>query len=318
MKYSLIIPVYNSELFLEKCLDSVLAQTFKDFEVILIDDGSSDNSLNVCKEYSQMDHRFRVFHQENSGVSVARNLGLKEAKGEYLVFLDSDDTISEGYLEEFDQYDSDCIIRGYTQYGAYNYGCIPKHVLYKGKSGILDYMKYGFGEYRSRGILSKAIRNHIIRDNEIRFDLNLRYGEDAIFFMQCYFKCNSIEEIPYTGYINFIREKQSENYKLKVHEYKYLLDRASAVYRNNNVNPDSCESWQYLKKTLYDTFNLCLWHSSFERAFIDSVTYVFSSAAKYMPFKSSIIKMRKKLGLLSIPWQILFKCFFRNKFEDAS
>lgn len=315
MKYSIIIPVYNSEASIDKCLESVLIQTFSDFEVIIIDDGSSDNSLNICEEYAEKDDRFRVFHQENRGVSAARNFGLREARGEYLVFLDSDDTISDSYLEEFARYDSDCIIRGYSQYGAYNYEYTPVYALYKNKNGVLDYMNSGFGEYRSRGILSKAIKNQIVRDNNIHFDLNLRYGEDAIFFMQCYFKCNSIEEIPYTGYINYIRENQSANYKLKVREYKYFLDTASAIYNENNVNLETCESWHYLKKTIYDTYNLCLWQSSFKRALIDSTSYVFSSAAKYMPFKSSIIVIRKKLGLLSIPWQILLKVFFCRIFE---
>lgn len=88
---SVIVPVYNVEKYLPHCIDSILAQTFTDFEVLLIDDGSTDNSGKICDEYAVKDSRIRVFHKKNGGVSSARNLGLEEAKGDYVIFLDSDD-----------------------------------------------------------------------------------------------------------------------------------------------------------------------------------------------------------------------------------
>lgn len=98
MKISIIIPCYNSERYLGACMDSVLAQTFTDYEVILIDDGSHDDTLSVANCYAQKDSRVRVFSQENAGVAAARNLGLAHAKGEWITFVDSDDLLPDDAL----------------------------------------------------------------------------------------------------------------------------------------------------------------------------------------------------------------------------
>ena len=98
-KISVIVPVYKVEKYLPECIESVLAQTFTDFELILVDDGSPDNSGTICDAYAARDPRIRVFHKENGGVSSARNLGLDHARGEWIAFVDSDDTVGEKYLE---------------------------------------------------------------------------------------------------------------------------------------------------------------------------------------------------------------------------
>lgn len=99
MRFSIIVPVYNVEKYLERCLDSIVNQTYRDFEVILVDDGSTDSSGNICDEYEQTYGFIKVIHQKNQGVSGARNTGLKHAKGEWIVFVDSDDWISVNMLE---------------------------------------------------------------------------------------------------------------------------------------------------------------------------------------------------------------------------
>ena len=90
-KISVIVPVYNVEKYLPRCIDSILSQTFTDFELLLIDDGSPDNCGKICDEYAAKDSRVRVFHKPNGGVSSARNLGLDNARGEWIAFIDSDD-----------------------------------------------------------------------------------------------------------------------------------------------------------------------------------------------------------------------------------
>ena len=100
-KISVIVPVYNTEKFLQRCIDSVLAQTYQDFELLLIDDGSKDSSDTICDEYAAQDTRVKVFHKENGGVSSARNVGLDNARGEWITFVDSDDYIEENYLQTF-------------------------------------------------------------------------------------------------------------------------------------------------------------------------------------------------------------------------
>ncbi len=98
-KISIIVPVYNVEKYLPQCLDSIINQTFKDFECICINDGSPDNSLAILKEYASKDSRIRIINQENKGLSISRNIGIKNSKGKYISFLDSDDWIAENCLE---------------------------------------------------------------------------------------------------------------------------------------------------------------------------------------------------------------------------
>ena len=99
LKISVIIPVYNAEQYLEECLNSIRNQTYKELEVILVDDGSTDNSGKICDKYTKVDNRFRVLHINNSGPSYARNIGLKEAQGEYITFVDADDWLATNTLE---------------------------------------------------------------------------------------------------------------------------------------------------------------------------------------------------------------------------
>ena len=98
-KISVIIPVYNTEKYLRQCLDTVVAQTLKDIEIILVDDGSTDDSLLICREYARKDDRIHVYHQENQGAGPARNYGIKVAKGQYFSFLDADDLFKLDMLE---------------------------------------------------------------------------------------------------------------------------------------------------------------------------------------------------------------------------
>ena len=97
---SVVIPVYNAEKYIHKCIDGILSQTYHNTEIILVDDGSADNSLSICKEYAQKDSRIRVFSKENGGVSSARNMGMDEATGCYLMFLDSDDWLENDTIEK--------------------------------------------------------------------------------------------------------------------------------------------------------------------------------------------------------------------------
>ena len=98
-KISIIIPAYNVEKYLSQCLDSILAQTFKDFECICVNDGSTDNTLTILREYANKDNRIKIINQKNSGSSVSRNNGIKQALGQYISFIDADDWVTENYLE---------------------------------------------------------------------------------------------------------------------------------------------------------------------------------------------------------------------------
>jgi len=115
---SLIIPVYNAEKTLDRCIESIQSQTFTDWEIILIDDGSQDKSADICDKYAISDTRIHVFHQKNGGVSSARNTGIRTAKGQYLMFIDSDDTIEVTFLADYiaaiQSMKADVVVGGYT------------------------------------------------------------------------------------------------------------------------------------------------------------------------------------------------------------
>ena len=117
---SIIVPVYNVERYLRRCIDSILKQTFRDFEVILINDGSTDNSRTICNEYKRLDTRINIINQKNGGLSSARNEGLKKANGEYIAFVDSDDYISNNMFMKMmklaNEYNCDIVSCGYRRF----------------------------------------------------------------------------------------------------------------------------------------------------------------------------------------------------------
>ena len=129
---SVIVPIYNVENYLRMCLDSIQNQTYKNFECLLINDGSPDNSAEICREYAAKDSRFRYFEKENGGVSSARNLGMKCANGDYITFVDPDDWLDPDYLEilylKMMEYDADVAIATYKKYSVSD-RCYYFHVL---------------------------------------------------------------------------------------------------------------------------------------------------------------------------------------------
>ena len=128
---SIIVPIYNVENYLRHCLDSIQNQTYQNFECLLINDGSPDNSAGICREYVSKDSRFRYFEKENGGVSSARNLGIERSKGQYITFIDSNDWVDSDYLEllymKINEYNADLAVLTYKQYSM-NDGCFYLHV----------------------------------------------------------------------------------------------------------------------------------------------------------------------------------------------
>ena len=137
---SIIVPVHNSEKYLKECLDSVISQTYQSLEIIAIDNGSSDNSLKILHEYCNKDPRIKIVIQENRGPGMSRNQGLKEAKGEYIFFIDSDDKIEKNFLQETLRFliTNKCdVVQGGICYLYEQYGLIPKLSKKKGDTELL-------------------------------------------------------------------------------------------------------------------------------------------------------------------------------------
>jgi glycosyltransferase involved in cell wall biosynthesis len=118
---SIIVPVYNAENYLNRCVDSILTQTFTDFEIILVNDGSSDNSGAICDEYALKDNRIKVIHKRNGGVSSARNIGIENSIGKWITFIDADDYIEAGFLNIPTEATEDLLIQNYQYFNEKEY-----------------------------------------------------------------------------------------------------------------------------------------------------------------------------------------------------
>ena len=187
---SIIIPVYKAEKYLHQCINSIQIQTYQDFELLLINDGSPDKSGEICNKYAKTDNRIRVFHTKNKGVSSARNKGIEESKGKWILFIDADDTITENFLNEIfkDIINNNPDIIYYSFNETNEHGAISKSVIHE----KANYNSSNFGQAlnQSKCILDmgvpwgKVFKNKIIQDNNIRFNSNSSISEDRLFTYQ--------------------------------------------------------------------------------------------------------------------------------------
>ena len=197
--FSIIIPVYNVAPYLRECLDSVLNQTFNDWETICVDDGSTDGSAAILDEYAARDHRFRVIHQANAGVSAARNKALGVAKGVYLGFIDADDCIADWWLGEAcllaKTYATDIIRMGFCQGKKYEKDSSNKVAIFHGE----NYTYWRWETYLREGW---TWRNFIRRQKScgIVFPVGIKICEDNVFMLRVSGKCDSCCEVDYKGY----------------------------------------------------------------------------------------------------------------------
>lgn len=211
---SVIVPVYKAETFLHRCVDSILAQTFHNFEVLLIDDGSPDNSCHICDEYAKKDSRVRVFHKKNGGVSSARNFALDIVAGEFLIFIDSDDWIDTMCLEDcircfknstidLLQFDSKIInLDGSIQYSRNLEDTILSNI---------DYVK---SNKFNVSVWGNVFRKSIINTFSVRFDETMKLGEDQKFVFNVMEHCSNIQSIT-TPYYNYFQNVGSTMHNTK-------------------------------------------------------------------------------------------------------
>lgn len=198
---SIIIPVYNSQDYIEQCLKSILNQTFTDFEVLLINDGSKDKSGSICDSYIIKDNRIKVYHKKNGGVSSARNLGLENATGEWITFVDSDDYIHLDFLKNFCESinkKNDFIFQKVVRFDDNKSNEIISYL-----DTEMDQINFlnNYSLYPNYSApWSKLLNRKIISDNNIKFDPKIAFGEDALFNITYLKYCNSIKTINKVGY----------------------------------------------------------------------------------------------------------------------
>lgn len=237
-KVSIIVPVYNVEKYLKNCIDSILCQTYNNFEVILVNDGSIDNSGVICNDYAQKDCRVSVFHKLNEGVSVARNFGICEAVGDYICFVDSDDSLVETYVEDFFQnkiFNSDVYFQGYV------------NVYFDGRSNeVKKFVESNF--FKSKEIerayiysemnnicnspCMKLFRREIIVKYGIEFDKNICYGEDHLFVLNFLLNVDNMSISDKAGYYYFHRDTGSLSKKYVDHDKLFYYSKNVFLMRN--------------------------------------------------------------------------------------
>lgn len=221
--FSIIVPIYNVEKYLKRCIDSLINQTYKNIEIILVDDGSPDNCPKICEEYAAKDNRIKVFHKENGGLSDARNYGLGKASGDYVLFIDSDDWLNIESIEQFNSFlekdpTIDIAIGNLINADGTMYSKIPKAEIGKAYNGE-DY----FVQFNNSIIpcaVAPAYRREFLLENKLKFMVGV-YHEDNEFTPRAYIQANKIVYTGISFYIRYVREDSITGHKDK---RKNLLD----------------------------------------------------------------------------------------------
>ena len=234
-KVSIIIPVYNSENYIDRCIKSAVNQTYSNIEIIVVDDGSIDKSGEICDKYASKDYRIKVIHKENSGVSNSRNIGISKANGEYIFFMDSDDYIDCNVIEEsIKNIEKDCIVKvsgrtiGHRKKSENRMkGCfIKERYISKIISGVYGGHCWGYL------IPRKTIEC-------IWFDESTSCMEDTLFMIECILKVNTIKCIDTTFYNHTINPNgitgSSDRVEKNIKDYCYSIDYISELLNNCSI-----------------------------------------------------------------------------------
>ena len=235
IKVSMIIPVYNAEKFLETMLETVVNQTLRDIEIILIDDGSQDRSGEICDSYAERDERIRVIHQENAGMCAARNLAMSMAEGEYIAFADNDDVMELDLLDKAyvaaKEYDADVVKFGRKSDFLDEKGEIIKtesrtfkKALYRGDELEKEYFNYG-STGCLRAVWDGIYKTEVIRANNLQFHNEFRYGyEDMIFCRELIPHIHCMALIEGCFYTHYMRNWYSASAKFNQNALKKFGD----------------------------------------------------------------------------------------------
>lgn len=198
-KISVIIPVFNAEKYIERCVRSIMVQSFADFEVLLINDGSVDNSGEICEELCNRDERFNLYSQKNEGPSAARNYGISLSKGSFIAFVDADDYVDHTYLQSL--YDSitstnaELSCMGYYEHSKYHKHPMPLHDFLEFENIIISQHQFLGAIFKGVGggvLWGKLFNSSIIFQNNLMLDPKIRMYEDTVFVLEYAFYCKSI------------------------------------------------------------------------------------------------------------------------------
>lgn len=258
-KISIIVPVYKVEAYLPKCIESIIHQTYRNLEIILVDDGSPDKCGEICDQYAHIDARIHVIHKKNGGVARARNDGIEYANGDYISFIDSDDWIAENAYEilyqGLKQYDADC--------------AVGKCVTVIDKNGILSPKKNQDSPVRCEKaseamkhvlLSGSAVWNRLFKREvfqQIRFPLD-RVNDDEVVALHAYAECKNIVFLNQNTYYYRIRQDSITTSKFSIRNvdcYYNSIDNLNFI-RQRAPELEECAEYKYVKAMLYCYVNL--------------------------------------------------------------
>lgn len=235
---SVVVPIYNAEKYLCRCIDSILAQTFTDFELLLINDGSRDSSGAICDRYAAKDLRVRVFHKENGGASSARNLGLENAKGEWITFCDSDDFVDTDWLKNYiDNSDGKCDLvvqtikllnKGYDEING------PQQLIEGDGKNVMIALKYNGGTLGYP--VNKLFSSSIIKKNFLRFREGIKLREDEDFVLRYLLHVNNGRIIKDGGYNYIIPDYHNKYSSIDVFDIEVELYKTAWLISGGKNN----------------------------------------------------------------------------------
>lgn len=313
-KVSIIVPVYNAEKYLSQCIESIINQTYKNLEIILVNDGSKDNSEFICKEYQKKDFRIKLISDINHGVSYARNQGLKDSVGEYVLFVDSDDNINENYvyslMEKTLEDDYDIVISGYKEFGKE----VINVVLSEEKEDLLTgtlRKDYKFLEMFLITPWVKLYKTSIIKKYNIKFPEDFRIGEDQVFNL-LYLKYVKKYKFINKPLYNYIRQNNKSltsirNIEAYNCEVKLLKKKKEFFYKNNIDDKEYLLGDWLISLTHIYSFIL-------EDEFNNYKSYKkrVNEFLKIVPLNFKAKTLKRKMILFFLKRKIIFPIYFYN------
>lgn len=266
IKFSIIVPVYNMEDHIVECIESIRAQNYRNYEIIIINDGSTDKTLKICLQYEEKDKKIIVINQNNSGVSKSRNEGIKRASGEYIIFIDGDDKILPNTLDklknEIERYNPELIIYGLS------FDVYKNNILVKSTASMLsksmqlydEEIKEKFGliynstEFAS--VCNKCFSHSVIKKNNLNFNESMNTYEDLYFNLNFIEKCKLLVNIPNILYnyrcisgTNYIKKRKDKNY---IDYCEMILDKfenVSGHYETKEFNSIMIQLYDFTIKS---------------------------------------------------------------------
>lgn len=324
-KISVIVPIYNCEQYIRKCIKSILNQTFKEFELILIDDGTQDKSGEICDEFSKIDERIVVIHQHNQGVSKTRQNGLNMSKSKYVTFIDSDDYVKEDYLYNLYNHiinsNADFVCCNSIDIGENlpkNFRIMKDEIISDKARLLTDYFN---GKRYAYCIWGKLFKKDIFKDIEFP---EMKYAEDTCIILNLFMKCNNVAVMSYDGYYYVQREQSATFSGNNLQKANDVLIRSKLV---NNICKKIDNKELLLKaknemtQSLYGAIlaNCCYadkeqfkqFKTQYEQLYKDCVN---TNKIKFLIIK--IFKLNKNLTRILFEFMYFFKEKNRRTYEE--